>query len=157
KDLGAVGSCRVCAVTVKGADGKPRTVMGCMTAVADGMEVTTLDPASVELRKSVVEWLMVNHPHDCPICDEGGECQLQDVTIAAGHRQRRVHVAKRTFENQYLGEFISHEMNRCITCYRCSRFYQEYAGGRDFGSYGSRDRVYFGRFEDGPLESPFSG
>ena len=157
KELGAVGSCRVCACTVKGLDGKSRTVMACMTAAMEGMEVTTLDKASVELRKYVVEWLMVNHPHDCPICDEGGECQLQDVTIATGHSQRRVPTMKRTFENQYLGEFIHHEMNRCITCFRCSRFYQEYAGGDDFGATGSRDRVYFGRFEDGPLESPFSG
>ncbi len=157
KELGAVGSCRVCACTIKGTDGKSRTVMACMTAATEGMEVTTLDKASIELRKYVVEWLMVNHPHDCPICDEGGECQLQDVTIATGHSQRRVPTMKRTFRNQYLGEFIHHEMNRCITCFRCSRFYQEYAGGRDFGATGSRDRVYFGRFEDGPLESPFSG
>ena len=157
KDLGAVGACRVCACTVKGGDGKSRTVMACMTTAQDGMEVTTLDKASVALRKYVVEWLMVNHPHDCPICDEGGECQLQDLTIACGHGQRRVSVPKRTFDNQYLGEFIQHEMNRCITCYRCSRFYQEYAGGRDFSATGSRDRVYFGRFEPGPLESPFSG
>jgi NADH-quinone oxidoreductase subunit G len=157
KDLGAVGSCRVCAVTVT-QQGKSRLVMGCMTDAADGMEVTTLDAASVKLRKYVLEWLMVNHPHDCPICDEGGECQLQDLTIAAGHSQRRVEASgKRTFKNQHLGEFIVHEMNRCITCYRCSRFYQEVAGGRDFGVTGSRDRVYFGRFEDGPLESPFSG
>jgi NADH-quinone oxidoreductase subunit G len=101
--------------------------------------------------------LMVNHPHDCPICDEGGECQLQDLTIATGQGIRRYEGPKRTFQNQHLGEFIQHEMNRCITCYRCSRFYQEYAGGRDFGPTGSRDRVYFGRFEEGPLESPFSG
>ncbi len=157
KDLGAVGSCRVCACTVTGSDGKPRTVMACMTAAQDGMEVTTLDKESVALRKSVIEWLMLNHPHDCPICDEGGECQLQDLTIAGGHGQRRMKIPKRTFENQFLGEFIVHEMNRCIACYRCSRFYQEYAGGRDFGVTGSRDRVYFGRFEDGPFESPFSG
>ena len=156
KDLGAIGSCRVCAVTVTQA-GKSRLVMGCMTEAQDGMEVTTLDTASRELRKWVLEWLMVNHPHDCPICDEGGECQLQDLTIATGHGIRRTTLKKRTFENQHLGEFIQHEMNRCITCYRCSRFYQEYAGGRDFAATGSRNRVYFGRFEDGPLESPFSG
>lgn len=156
KELGAVGSCRVCAVTVT-MQGKARTVMACMTDAQDGMEVTTLDEQSIQLRKYVLEWLMMNHPHDCPICDEGGECQLQDLTIAAGHGIRRFRAPKRTFQNQYLGEFIQHEMNRCITCYRCSRFYQEYAGGRDFGPTGSRDRVYFGRFEDGPLESPFSG
>src|SRR5262245_14669708 len=95
KDLGAVGSCRVCAVTVKQGD-KSRTVMGCMTEALDGMEVTTLDEYSVQLRKHVLEWLMINHPHDCPICDEGGECQLQDLTIASGHGVRRYTGSKRT-------------------------------------------------------------
>ncbi len=156
KDLGAVGSCRVCAVTAK-KDGQSKLVMGCMTKAEDGQEVTTTDDASVAFRRRVIEWLMINHPHDCPICDEGGECQLQDLTIACGHGRREYQGKKRTFRNQFLGEFISHEMNRCITCYRCSRFYQEYAGGRDFSATGSRDRVYFGRFEDGPFESPFSG
>ena len=156
RDLGAVGACRVCAVTTT-VQGKSRLVMGCMTQVAPGMEVTTLDHASVEFRRLVLEWLMENHPHDCPICDEGGECQLQDLTIAAGQGHRRFQGRKRTLPNQYLGEFIAHEANRCITCYRCSRFYQEIAGGHDFGVMGSRDRTYFGRFEDGPLDSPFSG
>ncbi len=156
KDLGAVGACRVCAVTAT-RKGKSRLVMACMTEAEEGMEVATTDPESVSFRKHVIEWLMIHHPHDCPICDEGGECQLQDLTIACGHSQRRYHGPKRTFDNQYLGEFIVHEMNRCITCYRCSRFYQDYAGGRDFAASGSRDRVYFGRFEEGPLESPFSG
>ncbi len=156
KDLGAVGACRVCAVSIKQND-KTRMAMACMTEAQDGMDVTTLDPQSRQMRKWVTEWLMVNHPHDCPICDEGGECQLQDLTIATEHSIRRTELKKRTFENQYLGEFITHEMNRCITCYRCQRFYQDYAGGRDFGVTGSRDRVYFGRFEPGAFESAFSG
>ena len=156
KDLGAIGSCRVCAVTVTQA-GKTKTVMGCMTEALDGMEVTTMDEHSRALRKQVLEWIMINHPHDCPICDEGGECQLQDLTIAAEHGIRHTELKKRTFENQFLGEFIQHEMNRCITCYRCQRFYQDYAGGNDFGVTGSQQRVYFGRFEDGAFESPYSG
>lgn len=156
KDLGAVGSCRVCAVTAT-KEGKSKLVMACMTKAEDGLEVTTTDDGSAAYRKRVIEWLMIHHPHDCPICDEGGECQLQDLTIACGHGRREYSGRKRTFRNQDLGAFIAHEMNRCITCYRCSRFYQEYAGGRDFSATGSRDRVYFGRFEDGPLESPFSG
>src|SRR5438552_9837514 len=84
RDLGAVGACRVCAVnaTLKG---RTRMVMACMTHAEDGMEVTTLDSDSIAFRKRVIELLMINHPHDCPICDEGGECQLQDLTIAAGH------------------------------------------------------------------------
>jgi NADH-quinone oxidoreductase subunit G len=109
------------------------------------------------MRRNVIEWLMINHPHDCPVCDEGGECQLQDFTIAGGHGIRRYDGKKRTHVNQDLGPYIEHEMNRCIQCYRCVRFYQEYAGGTDFGVMGSAGRVYFGRFQDGQLESPFSG
>jgi NADH-quinone oxidoreductase subunit G len=100
---------------------------------------------------------MINHPHDCPVCDEGGECQLQDFTIAGGHGIRRYDGLKRTHVNQYLGGQIEHEMNRCIQCYRCARFYQEYAGGTDFGVTGRAGSVYFGRLQDGQLESPFSG
>ena len=121
------------------------------------MVVSTTDPEALKLRSLVIEWLMINHPHDCPVCDEGGECLLQDFTIAGGHSRRRYQGKKRTHQNQYLGKGIEHEMNRCIQCYRCVRFYQDYAGGTDFGVMGSAARVYFGRFEDGQLESPFSG
>jgi NADH-quinone oxidoreductase subunit G len=154
--LGKAGACRVCAV--KMLDGPVKGVqMSCMLPAMDGMVVSTTDDEAVDMRKSVIEWLMINHPHDCPVCDEGGECQLQDFTIAGGHGIRRYDGRKRTYRNQYLGEFIEHEMNRCIQCYRCARFYQEYAGGTDFGVMGRAAIVYFGRQDDGPLESPFSG
>ncbi len=100
---------------------------------------------------------MMSHPHDCPVCDEGGECHLQDMTVMTGHVYRRYRFDKRTFRNQDLGPFVTHEMNRCIQCYRCLRFYEDYAGGHDFGAFGLRNHVYFGRAEDGPLESEFSG
>lgn len=154
--LGKAGACRVCAV--KMVDGPVRGIqMSCMLPAQDGMVVSTTDPEAVAMRRNVIEWLMINHPHDCPVCDEGGECQLQDYTIAGGHGIRRYSGTKRTHVNQYLGPYIEHEMNRCIQCYRCVRFYQEYAGGTDFGVMGSAGRVYYGRFEDGQLESPFSG
>jgi NADH-quinone oxidoreductase subunit G len=154
--LGPVGACRLCAMRflegpVKGIQ------MSCMTPAQDGMVVSTGDPEAVRLRSLVIEWLMTNHPHDCPVCDEGGECLLQDYTVAGGHGIRRFKGKKRTFLPQYLGEQIEHEMNRCIECYRCVRFYQEFAGGTDFGVLGSSRRVYFGRFSDGAFESPFSG
>lgn len=154
--LGAVGACRLCAMTflegpVKGLQ------MSCMIEAKDGMVVTTLDERSVDLRRHVIEWLMVNHPHDCPVCDAGGECQLQDMTEAGNHGIRRYGGKKRTYNNQYLGPFVWHEMNRCIQCYRCVRTYQDYCGGNDFGVLGVNQRVYFGRFRDGKLESPFSG
>ena len=100
---------------------------------------------------------MINHPHDCPVCDEGGECHLQDMTVMTGHNYRRYKFRKKTYRNQYLGPFVNHEMNRCIQCYRCVRFYRDYAGGKDFDVFGSQNRIYFGRYQDGPLESVFSG
>ena len=154
--LAIAAACRLCAVKLL--DGPVKGIqMSCALPAQDGMVVSTTDPEAVKMRALVIEWLMLNHPHDCPICDEGGECLLQDFTIAGGHGRRRYQGKKRTFQNQYLGEGIHHEMNRCIECYRCVRFYQEYAGGTDFGVTGSAGRVFFGRFEDGPLESPFSG
>ncbi|MFA7404870.1 MAG: molybdopterin-dependent oxidoreductase, partial [Pelobacteraceae bacterium] len=154
--LGKAGACRACAV--KMLEGPAKGIqMSCMLPALDGMVVSTTDPEAVAMRRAVIEWLMINHPHDCPVCDEGGECQLQDFTIAGGHGIRRYNGLKRTHVNQYLGEFIEHEMNRCIQCYRCVRFYQEYAGGTDFGVMGRSDAIYFGRQQDGQLESPFSG
>jgi NADH-quinone oxidoreductase subunit G len=110
-----------------------------------------------EFRQAVIESLMLNHPHDCPVCAEGGECHLQDMTVMVGHRDRRYRGLKNTHRNQYLGPLISHEMNRCITCYRCERFYTDYAGGTDLSAQASHDHVYFGRHQDGVLESEFSG
>jgi NADH-quinone oxidoreductase subunit G len=154
--LGSVGACRVCAVKLL--DGPVKGIqMSCMLPAQDGMIVSTTDAEAQAMRRHVIEWLMINHPHDCPVCDEGGECLLQDYTIAGGHSIRRYHGKKRTHLNQYLGPYIEHEMNRCIQCYRCVRFYQEQAGGSDFGVMGSAARVYFGRFREGALESPFSG
>ncbi len=109
------------------------------------------------MRRGVIEWLMTNHPHDCPVCEEGGECHLQDMTVMTGHVYRRDRFPKRTFRNQNLGPFLGHEMNRCITCYRCVRFYHDYAGGQDLHAQAIAHHVYFGRLTDGALESPFSG
>lgn len=154
--LGSVGACRVCAV--KFLQGPFKGVqMSCMVDAADGMVVSTTDPEAVDFRRHVIEWLMINHPHDCPVCDEGGHCLLQDMTVSGGHGLRRYAGKKRTYLDQDLGPLVQHEMNRCIQCYRCSRFYQEYAGARDLGVMGIASRVYFGRFGPGTLESPFSG
>lgn len=158
-EMGSVGACRQCAVVQyrDEDDDRGRIVMSCMTPVTDGALFSVNANNASSFRKSVVESLMINHPHDCPVCEEGGECHLQDMTVMVGHRDRRYRGTKVTFRNQYLGPFISHEMNRCITCYRCVRFYQDYAGGHDLGAFASRDRVYFGRAEDGVLENEFAG
>ncbi|HPS00944.1 MAG TPA: NADH-quinone oxidoreductase subunit NuoG [Candidatus Sumerlaeota bacterium] len=157
--LNSVGACRQCAVKQfkDENDTRGRIVMACMTPVTEGMRVSVEDPEAKAFRKGVIEWLMLNHPHDCPVCDEGGACHLQDMTVMAEHSVRRSRFPKRTHRNQNLGPFLHHEMNRCIQCYRCVRFYRDYAGGRDFDVLGAHDRVYFGRHEEGTLESPFSG
>jgi NADH-quinone oxidoreductase subunit G len=157
--MGSVGACRQCAVKQfkDENDTQGRIVMACMTPVTDGLRVSIEDAEAREFRASVIEWLMVNHPHDCPVCDEGGECHLQDMTVMTGHDYREFRFKKRTHRNQYLGPFINHEMNRCIACYRCVRYYREYAGGRDFNVFAAHDHVYFGRHEDGVLENEFSG
>ena len=157
--LGSVGSCRLCAVIqyADEADERGRLQMACMMPVQDGMRVSIDAAFAADFRKQVIEWLMENHPHDCPVCEEGGECHLQDMTVMTGHAMRRYEGQKRTWRNQYLGPFIGHEMNRCITCYRCVRFYRDYAGGKDLDAFGSRSRMFFGRQEDGVLENEFAG
>ncbi|MFE8071114.1 NADH-quinone oxidoreductase subunit NuoG [Marinobacteraceae bacterium S3BR75-40.1] len=157
--MGSVGSCRQCAVTQykDENDTEGKLVMACMTPAADGTRIGLQDAQSREFRASVIEWMMTNHPHDCPVCEEGGECHLQDMTVMTGHNYRRFRFGKRTFCNQDLGPFLNHEMNRCITCYRCVRFYNSYCGGDDLHEQAQSNRVYFGRFEDGPLENEFSG
>ncbi|MEQ7922434.1 NADH-quinone oxidoreductase subunit NuoG [Xanthomonas sp. WHRI 1810A] len=157
--LGSVGACRQCAVKqyTDENDTRGRIVMSCMTPATDGSWISIEDEEAKVFRASVVEWLMTNHPHDCPVCEEGGHCHLQDMTVMTGHNERRYRFSKRTHQNQDLGPFISHEMNRCIACYRCVRFYKDYAGGTDLGVFGAHDNVYFGRVEDGVLESEFSG
>ncbi|MEJ2155134.1 MAG: NADH-quinone oxidoreductase subunit NuoG [Desulfobacteraceae bacterium] len=154
--LGSVGACRVCAVAflegpVKGIQ------MSCMVNAQDGMVVSTTDDEVADFRRHVIEWLMVSHPHDCPVCDEGGHCLLQDMTVSGGHGLRRYLGLKRTHRDQNLGPLIQHEMNRCIACYRCARYYQEFAGARDLGVMGIGSRVYFGRHQSGTLQSPFAG
>ncbi len=155
--LGSVGACRVCAVKVLESSTCQGIQMSCMIEAVEGMVVSTTDEEAVDFRLHVIEWLMANHPHDCPVCDEGGHCLLQDMTISGGHGLRRFPGRKRTHSDQDLGPLVQHEMNRCIQCYRCTRYYREFSGYRDLGVMGIGSRVYFGRRKDGTLESPFSG
>ena len=157
--MGSVGACRQCAVMQykDKQDQRGHMVMACMTPVTDGMLVSLEAPTAREFRAYILELLMTNHPHDCPVCEEGGECHLQDMTVMTGHTVRKYCHQKRTHHNQYLGPFINHEMNRCIACYRCVRYYQDYAGGKDLQVFAAHNHVYFGRHEDGVLENEFSG
>jgi len=157
--LGSVGACRQCAVKVfkDEHDTQGKIVMSCMTPAAEGTRISIADAEAASFRAGVIEGLMLNHPHDCPVCDEGGECHLQDMTVMTGHDYRRYEFDKRTFRDQNLGPLVNHEPNRCIQCYRCVRYYRDYAGGKDLNAFASRNTVFFGRIEDGVLESEFSG
>ncbi|MGK0500048.1 MAG: NADH-quinone oxidoreductase subunit G [Oceanicoccus sp.] len=157
--MGSIGACRQCAVVqyLNADDDRGRIVMGCMTPVTEGAIFSLQGDKAKQFRQTIVESLMLNHPHDCPVCAEGGECHLQDVTVMTGHNTRQYRGLKNTHRNQYLGPLIHHEMNRCITCYRCTRYYRDYAGGTDLAAMASRDHVYFGRHQEGVLESEFSG
>lgn len=157
--LGSVGSCRQC--IIKRYNNRDDTIghliISCMTKVKDYDFISTKDKESLNCRSKIIELMMISHPHDCPVCEEGGQCHLQDMTVMVKHNSRRYNFYKRTHKNQYLGPFISHEMNRCITCYRCIRFYKDYAGGKDLGVFGSSNNIYFGRLINGKLENEFSG
>lgn len=158
-ELGSVGACRQCMVTQyqNEQDTTGKLIVSCMTPIKDKTIITINDKLSKKFRKFIIELLMINHPHDCPVCEEGGQCHLQDMTVMNKHYNRRYRFKKRTYNNQFLGDFIKHEMNRCITCYRCVRYYKDYADGKDFGVYGSKDNIYFGRYKNGYLENEFSG
>ena len=157
--MGSVGACRQCAVKQyrDENDENGTIVMACMTPASDGAIISIEDEQAHDMRERVIESLMISHPHDCPVCEEGGECHLQDMTLMSGHNYRRYDKKKVTHRNQYLGPFINHEMNRCITCYRCVRYYDDYAGGTDLSAQASHHHTYFGRHEEGVLESEFSG
>jgi NADH-quinone oxidoreductase subunit G len=157
--MGSIGACRQCALVQfqNAEDERGRIVMGCMTPVTDGAIFSLGGDKAQRFREAVVESLMLNHPHDCPVCAEGGECHLQDMTVLVGHRDRHYRGRKNTHRNQYLGPLIHHEMNRCITCYRCTRFYRDYAGGTDLAAMAAHDHIYFGRHAEGVLESEFAG
>ncbi len=160
--LHSVGACRQCAILKykDENDKKGKLVVACLEPTSDNLRISMNAPKVYDFRAGIVESLMLNHPHDCPVCDEGGECHLQDMTVMTGHNYRRATLStfkKQTFNNQYLGPFINHEMNRCIECYRCTRFYNDYAGGKDFNVFAGANNVFFGRNEDGILENEFSG
>jgi NADH-quinone oxidoreductase chain G len=144
--LPPLGACRICVVEVGmprlgpdrqpvlGEDGRPviawmpKVQTACTTTVADGMHVRTESPVAVKARQGVMEFLLVNHPLDCPVCDEGGECQLQDLAFAFGRDFSRMDEAKRTFESEDLGPVVKKEANRCIVCLRCVRYCDEIMG-----------------------------
>ena len=131
KKLSIAASCRMCLVDV---EKMPKPMPACATTVAQGMVIRTRSEKAVKAQKSVMEFLLINHPLDCPICDQGGECQLQDLAVGYGGSASRYEEEKRVVAVKDVGPLISmQEMSRCIQCTRCVRFGQEVAGVMELG------------------------
>ena len=134
KKLSIAASCRMCLVEVEKA---PKALPACATPVTAGMKVHTHSKKAVDAQKAVMEFLLINHPLDCPICDQGGECQLQDLAVGYGHSMSNYREEKRVVFHKHLGPLISaEEMSRCIHCTRCVRFGQEVGGIMELGMAG---------------------
>jgi NADH-quinone oxidoreductase subunit G len=153
KDLSIAGNCRICMVTVKG---MPRPVVGCATPVAEGMEVTTGSPEAVEARKGVMEFLLINHPLDCPECDQAGECKLQDYSVDHGRDHGRFQEEKVRKSKATLGPHVKYWGSRCIVCTRCVRFTDEISGTGELGVIYRGDRSEIATFPGRVLDNPLS-
>ncbi|HEX3042583.1 MAG TPA: NADH-quinone oxidoreductase subunit NuoG [Solirubrobacterales bacterium] len=150
-----VGACRMCLVEIEGI---PKLQTSCSTPVREGMVVHTRTEQVKEAQNSVVEFLLVNHPLDCPVCDKGGECPLQDISYGWGPGRSRVIDEKRHFEKPIeLSPLVAIDRERCILCYRCVRFSQEVAEDSQLQLIERGDRTYVGTFDDRPYVAPFHG
>jgi NADH-quinone oxidoreductase subunit G len=150
-----VGACRMCLVEVEGI---PKLQTSCSTPVRDGMVVNTRSEQVKEAQSAVVEFLLVNHPLDCPVCDKGGECPLQDISMGWGPGKSRFTDQKRHFEKPIeLSPLVAIDRERCILCYRCVRFSQEISEDSQLQLLERGDRTFVGTFDDRPYVDPFHG
>ncbi|MEN9773123.1 MAG: dehydrogenase chain [Pseudomonadota bacterium] len=155
KKLSIAANCRMCLVDVEKA---PKPLPACATPVAPGMKVQTRSARAIAAQKSVMEFLLINHPLDCPICDQGGECQLQDLAVGYGGSSSRYHEEKRVVFHKPMGSLISaEEMSRCIHCTRCVRFGQEIAGVMELGMAGRGEHSEIMSFVGRSVDSELSG
>ena len=152
--LSVAGNCRMCLVEVEKA---PKPVASCAFPVADGMKVFTDTPVVRNARRGVMEFLLINHPLDCPICDQGGECDLQDQAYAYGHDQSRYGEPKRAVKDKDIGPLIKTVMTRCIQCTRCVRFSAEVAGTPELGGTNRGENMEIGTYVEKALSSELSG
>lgn len=152
--LSIAANCRMCLVEVEKA---PKPLPACATPVAEGMKVFTRSPYAREAQKSTMEFLLINHPLDCPVCDQGGECPLQDQAMAFGRSMSRYTERKRAVDHMDIGPLIETEMTRCIHCTRCVRFGQEVAGIMELGTMGRGEHMQIGTFLSRSVDSELSG
>lgn len=154
KKLSIAANCRMCLVEVEKA---PKPLPACATPITEGMKVQTCSKLAVEAQKGVMELLLINHPLDCPICDQGGECQLQDLAIGYGRSQSRFEEEKRAVTNKDLGPLVATEMTRCIHCSRCIRFTDEIGGYQELGMAYRNNHVEVLPFIGKTVDSEISG
>jgi NADH-quinone oxidoreductase subunit G len=154
KKLSVAANCRMCLVEV---EKFRKPLPACATPVADGMKIFTRSKVAVEAQQSVMEFLLINHPLDCPICDQGGECDLQDVAVAYGTSGSRYTEEKRVVFNKNIGPLVSTDMTRCIQCTRCVRFLKEVGGMQELGMTGRGEHAEITAYVDKSVNSELSG
>lgn len=154
KKLSIAANCRMCLVDIEKA---PKPLPACATPVTDGMKVQTKSAMALEAQQSVMEFLLINHPLDCPICDQGGECELQDIAMGFGSGITRFAEKKRVIREKNIGPLIATDMTRCIHCTRCVRFGQEIAGVREMGATGRGEHTEIGTYVESTIDSEMSG
>ena len=154
KNLSVSANCRMCLVEVEKA---PKPMPACATPVTEGMKVFTKSTKALAAQKAVMEFLLINHPLDCPICDQGGECELQDFSVGYGAGNSQFSEIKRVVKDKDIGPLIATEMTRCIHCTRCVRFGQEIAGIREMGATGRGEHMEIGTYVEKSVDSELSG
>jgi NADH-quinone oxidoreductase subunit G len=152
--LSIAGNCRMCLVAMQGS---PKPVASCAMPAADGMVIHTSTPEVEKMRRGVMEFLLINHPLDCPICDQGGECDLQDLAMGYGFDRSRFHENKRAVKDKDFGPLVKTHMTRCIHCTRCIRFATEVAGVTELGATGRGENMEVGTYIERALTSELSG
>jgi NADH-quinone oxidoreductase subunit G len=152
--LTIAANCRMCLVEVEKA---PKALPACATPVMEGMKVKTRSKAAIDAQKSVMEFLLINHPLDCPICDQGGECELQDLAMGYGQDVSRYQEKKRVVADKNIGPLIQTDLTRCIHCTRCVRFGEEIAGLREMGATGRGENMQIGTYIEKSVSSEMSG
>ena len=158
RKLPIAANCRMCLVEVEmGGRPMPKPQPACATPVAEGMKVTTRTAGALKFQRDVMEFLLINHPLDCPICDQGGECELQDVALGYGRSVSRYTERKRTIADENLGSLVATEMTRCIQCTRCVRFTSEIAGTYELGGMSRGENLQIGTYIGKTLETELSG
>ncbi len=154
KKLSIAANCRMCLVEVERA---PKPMPACATPVGEGMKIFTRSPAAISAQKATMEFLLINHPLDCPICDQGGECELQDLALGYGRNVSRYNERKRVVKDKDLGPLVSTDMTRCIHCTRCVRFSQEIQGLQELGTIGRAEDMKISMYIDKSVDHELSG